>query len=299
MTTTNTLIDSDLSELDGDPMGVVAIASIAQHAAMPRELADGHLYAVKKGDEVVLLETPGYRADFDDRRAGKPRQVHRSITARDADSFLNYLAENTDTEPDEVGQGNRHGVGDLELWADLDNRRIKAYVDGGEGWHGHTAVLDLRHSTEWAEWTSVDGKLMPQIDFAQFIEDHLSSIGEPDGAKLLEICQTLEANTRVDFKSSELLANGQRKFKYDETTEARAGQKGDLVIPSELTLVLRPFQGSDPVAITARFRYRLDNGVLRLGVKLAEPQRALEQAFSQIVDAVQAGVPVRVNYGIG
>lgn len=63
--------------------------------------------------------------------------------------------------------------------------------------------------------------------------------------------------------------------------------------------MLRPFQGSEPVAILARFRYRLDGGQLRLGVKLAEPQKALEVAFNQIVDEVQASVPVRVNHGVG
>ena len=39
--------------------------------------------------------------------------------------------------------------------------------------------------------------------------------------------------------------------------------------------------------------------VLRLGVKLAEPEAALEEAFSAIVGHVQAGVPVHINYGRG
>lgn len=298
MTTTETPV---FEALDGTCNDVHAIATLGALAHGAEPLKDGQIYAVKDGDQMVLLETPGYTDDREDHRAPSPRRVERSVTVRDAASLVDYLNENT-TGPDDparVGDMFRHGVGDLELWADIDRRTIRAIVDGGNGWRKHTATLELRHSIEWAEWTSIDGKLVDQLAFAQFIEDHLSSIGAPDGAKLLEICQTLEARTKVDFKSSELLANGQRKFRYDETTEAKAGQKGDLTIPAELTLVLRPFQGSEPVAILARFRYRLDGGQLRLGVKLAEPSKALEVAFNQIVDEVQASVPVRVNHGVG
>lgn len=282
-------------------LDISTIIDNAQEAVAPYALDDGTLYAVRDADGgIVLLRTPGYDRGVTQLAAeSSPDQIRRSITVRDASSLIDYLDANTINGGEVVGTDHRHGVGRLELWADIDRRTIKAILDGNDGHRVHTATLELRHSIEWTEWTSIDGKLVDQLAFAQFIEDHLSSIGAPDGAKLLEICQTLEARTKVDFKSSELLANGQRKFKYDETTEAKAGQKGDLTIPAELTLVLRPFQGSEPVAILARFRYRLDGGQLRLGIKLAEPSKALEVAFNQIVDEVQASVPVRVNHGVG
>ena len=76
--------------------------------------------------------------------------------------------------------------------------------------------------------------------------------------------------------------------------EAPKVLKGDLAIPTELTLVLRPFQGSDPVGIQARFRFQIRDG---LGVRLAEPERALEDAFGRVVEAVQDRVPVGVRLG--
>ena len=87
------------------------------------------------------------------------------------------------------------------------------------------------------------------------------------------------------------------QFVYEETVNGQAGAKGDLDIPTELVLVLRPFQGSEPQSIVARFRYRLAEGQLRMGVKLAEPERTLEEAFDRIVDDVQDRVPVHVNHG--
>ena len=222
MTTTETPV---FDALDGTDNNVHAIATLGALAHGAEPLNDGRVYAVKDGDRMVLLETPGYTDSREDHRAPSPRRVERSATVRDAASLIEYLRANT-TGPDDdsVGDLFRHGTGDLELWADIDRRTIRAILDGGNGWRKHTATLELRHSVEWAEWTSIDGKLLDQLAFAQFIEDHLSSIGAPDGAKLLEVCQTLEARTKVDFKSSDQRANGQRKFKYDETTEARAGQ---------------------------------------------------------------------------
>ncbi|NNG20521.1 DUF2303 family protein [Naumannella sp. ID2617S] len=282
-----------------DVTDALVLAQTAQQAVLPRRLDDGELYAVLRGDRIELLPTPGYVDRHDDERAESPRLVHRRVTVTDAASLLNYLARNTLDDLGKVAEDYAFGQGLLEVWANLDHRTITAHLDGGHGWRKHTATLRLQHSREWQEWTGIDGQLLPQVHFAQFIEDHLSSIGSPDGAELLDVCQTLQANTKVDYKSQQILTNGQRQFVYEETVEAKAGQKGSLKIPGELTLVLRPFQGSEPVAVTARFRYRLDDGALRLGVRLAEPEKAVEDAFGGIVEAVAGGVPVPVLYGEG
>ena len=88
-----------------------------------------------------------------------------------------------------------HGAGQLELWADIDGRRITAILDGYDGLRKHTAILSLKVSREWAEWSHIDGKLFPQADFAEFIADHLSTIAAPDGALLVDICETLTGKT--------------------------------------------------------------------------------------------------------
>ena len=291
-----------------DPSAVVA--TLAQQAALPRPLDDGKLYAVLVDGNVRMLETPGYTDRHEDERADHPREIKRAVTVLDVPSFLDYLARNTypagvTLEAAELPLGTAHEVGancaaspgSLELWADIDRRTVTAIIDGIFGWRRHTATLTLKHSREWAEWAAIDGKLLKQVEFAQFIEDHLSTIAHPDGAVLLDICQTLEAHTGVQFKMQNILANGQRQFRYEETIESRAGQKGDLTIPGELTLVLRPFQGSERIAIAARFRYRIADGVMFLGVKLAEPETAVEDAFNGIVEDVQSRCPVRVNHG--
>ena len=184
----------------------------------------------------------------------------------------------------------------LEVWA---NRRdsIRAVLNGGHGWADHTVTLRLAQSTEWAEWAGVDGQMLRQDQFAEFVEDHLSTIAEPDGAQLLDICQTLQAKTDVAFKSQAILASGQRQFRYEETVDAKAGEKGNLTIPTELVLALRPYEGTEPVAVRARFRFQLRDGRLSLGVRLVEPGRVLEAAFDQVVAQVQADLPAPILRG--
>ena len=300
--TTAARITSEILEHSADPTPPLLVA-ISQQAVLPRKLDEG-VYGVLDADGAVqIVETPGYKAkredDYADAHASEPLTLARAVTTLDVASFVDYLARNTDGSPSGVGAQYAHAPGELEVWADLDTRIIKATLDGLTGWRRHTAALQLKLSREWVEWVSIDGKLLDQVAFAEFIESHLSTIAEPAGAVLLDVCQTLQVNTAAVFKQQNILASGQRVFRFEEATEAKAGQRGDLTIPGELTLVLRPFQGADQVPITARFRYQLREGALRIGIKLAEPEAALEEAFNRIVAEVQGSVPVHVAHGRG
>lgn len=300
----------DLNDISDQAETSAIVAALAQQAALPKALDEG-IYAILDADGAVqIVETAGYEQqrehDWAQAHSDRPEFIHRAVTLLDVDSFIDYLTANTfENAPEEeiehaVGSRFVHANnGHLELWADIDARTIRAILDGYDGLRKHTATLQLKIAREWAEWAHIDGKLLGQVEFAQFIEDHLSTIAQPDGAQLLDICQTLEATKSAVFKQQHILASGQRTFRHEEQIEGKAGVKGDLTIPGELTLVLRPFQGSDPIPITARFRFRPDSEGLRLGVKLAEPDRVLEEAFALIVGDVQGRVPVHVNNGRG
>lgn len=310
MTTTNDT-DALLPAADFGESSETAplLAMLAQQAAMPRKLEEG-VYAILDAEGgVQVVETDGYAQqrthDWKQAHDGRPEFVHRTVTLLDADSFVDYLRRNSEsaTGPDDAAESEfddpryLHTSGELELWADLDGRVIRAILDGHDGLRKHTATLALKTSREWDEWAKVDGKLLPQADFAGFIQDHISTIGLPDGGVLVDICETLVGTVDVQWKSQQLDATGQRQFTYEEVVNGAAGAKHDLKIPTELVLVVRPFQGSDPIRLVARLRFRLSGGAVQMGVKLVEPDRVLEDAFAEIVADVQARVPVHVNHG--
>ena len=121
---------------------ISAIIDNAQEAVAPYELEDGNLYAVRNSDGAIeLLRTPGYdRAVTQLAAQTSPDQIRRSITVRDAASLIDYLDANTVNGGEVVGTDHRHGVGRLELWADIDRRTVKAIIDGNDGHRVHTAT---------------------------------------------------------------------------------------------------------------------------------------------------------------
>lgn len=290
---------------DGIAEAVALIQASAQRSILPRHLEEG-IHAIVDADGAInIVETPGYRQQrrkaWKDRNAPTPDRVRGHSTVFDVRSFIAYLVGTTTMDGDnafEVGSKPIHNEGDLEVWASIDHGTVTAIINGGNGWRDHKVTLQLKQSREWAEWLRIDGKLLDQEEFAMFVEDHLSNIAAPDGALLLEICQTLQGTVGAKFAGKQILKDGSRTIHWEETTEASAGAKGDLKIPDSLILALRPYQGSSPVRIDARFRFRpIQGGGIKIGVKLAEPDRVLEEAFNETVQQVDELVPCPVLIG--
>lgn len=293
----NTPNQININELAPNASTAMVIGAFAQQATVPKEVKDGALYVVlnEKGG-VELLETPTAASKRREAAAELPSHIKRRAVVRDVDSLLDVIH----SVNDEVGDYNMQGgSGALEVWADRDRYTITAIHDGEKGWRRHITELIVSPTPSWNDWTAIDGKMLDQVEFAEFIEDHLSSIGEPDGAQLLDICQTLQAHTGVAFKQQAILANGQRAFQWEETVEAKAGEKGNLKIPGELTLVLQPFQGAESRIVKARFRFRAQQTGLLLGVRLVEVQQVIEDAFAEVVADVSMGLTETVNIRFG
>ncbi len=270
-----------------------AIASIALSGARPDVIIPGELYTVPDSDGGVRLldtEALGYA----------PRRVMADRVLRDAESFIGYV--------------NRHGTDRTEVYADSVKAQVVAVLDshagvdetdaylareGRAGWQSHTVTLKLEKTPSWLAWMAADGQLMPQSVFADFIEAQAADVREPSSATMLEIAQSFHANTKVQYESGHRNDSGQVRLEYKETIEAKAGQKGNVDIPAELGLVLRPYLGGPPYSIKARFRYRIaTNGVL-LGFALDRPQEVLDAAFTDVVTEIRDGRPARDGEELG
>ena len=253
------------------------IARLAEDGVLPRVLEPGVVYAVKN-------ELGGVEVINTDEYAPVPRRIVRSATAATADTFTTYL------------DGRSLPTGDVEVWADLDKRRVVAILDA-KRWRDDRITLALQHSPEWKAWIEASGNLYRQASFADFLEDQLGTIAEPDGATLLEIVQSIQGSTKATWKSADWLDNGARGFQWVEEVDGKAGRKGTLEIPSRFTLGLRPFLGSPQYKVTAALRYRMEAGGLAVGFKLIEPQRIVETAFAEIVEQIDSGIAQPIYYG--
>ena len=239
---------------------------------------------VPEGSEVVTLDALDLAAGH----APQPPRKTGRYTAASAESFVAYLA--------------KHGTPDTEVWADPVGARIvgviNAHGDALAGWGDHRITYSVATTKAWDAWTAKDGQLLSQTDFAELIEDRLIDIVRPAGADMLELAQAFEATIGVRYESSRLLSSGERQLSYRETVDAKAGRAGKVEIPRDFDLALIPFEGAEAFRVTARFRYRITDGVLRIGYRLNRPEDVLREAFESVVARVDDGTEAPVFRGV-
>jgi uncharacterized protein YfdQ (DUF2303 family) len=209
-----------------------------------------------------------------------PNRKTGTYTVRDIDAFVEYVQ--------------KHGLDETELWGYRDGSTVKAVIDAHAadraGWEQHVATLHLEADPDWRAFIERDGQMMQQARFAEFIEDHLHVFAKPRAADMLELAQTFQATTKVDFQSSSRLKSGETQLVYNEAVSAGAGKKGSLAIPDEFTVGLSVYRGTEPYAVNARFRYRIEGQTLQLGYRLVRPDKVLDDAFDQVTSRVSTAL---------
>lgn len=269
------------AELVSAPGEAQAIIDTAVRTLAPHELQPGGIYAFNTpgGVHQIDLTGPQYTGDL-------ARKTGRTVV-RDAASFLAYWAKHHDDAS--------------EVYSDVEQLTVTAVLDAHSadepGFGEHRLHLQLRRTKAWEEWLALDGKLVDQDRFANFLEDHLVSLVEPDAATMLEIAQSIKATTKAEFQSSSRLQSGERKFAFVEDVKTSAGAKGDLQIPEVFRIAVPPFEGADAYSMTARFKYRLGGGQLALGFKLEQPEERAKAAFADVLAAIAEGIDTPILNG--
>lgn len=258
----------------------------------------GSIYAAPQADgstKVIDLATADHLTRLDlvakrDGEAPSRKTGHAQLT--EAHSFGLHVNDHQQT-------------GTTTLWGNRDRGTIiavfnghQASADGAAGWGDHRATLTLQHTPEWVAWNRASGQMLDQEQFAEFLEDHVGDVREPDGAELLEVATSIQASIGATMKSAIRLDTGQVQVAYEETIQAQAGKAGALTIPTRVVLALTPFEGGQPYKVEARFRYRLANGALKLGVILDRPADVLKAAFADVVSTVENDTSCTVLSGV-
>lgn len=215
-----------------------------------------------------------------ERFADEPRAKRGTVVLHTAGALIQYV--------------NAHKAAGSALFADVQARSVVAILNDhvpldasdGEhvpGWRDHRAELRLRHTPEWERWMKRDGEIGPQVKFAEHIEDGIAEITDPTGSYMLELAQSIEATSNVQFRSAERLTDGQRTFLYEQDIQTKAGQGGNLTIPDTFQVALGPFEGGARYAMTARLRTRLEAGSLKIGYVLERVEDVLRLAFDDML----------------
>lgn len=261
------------------------IRDLAFGATHPSQMEPGYVYSWLTNGQVHKIDLTGdqYR-EFPQRKQG-------TVTVANVGSFAWYW--------------DKHAGPQSEAYADLDRGTFTGVINahGGPaddtGWQDHRIILQLQQSLPWKTWLRFDRAYLSQQDFAEHIEDNARDVTgtKVTAADLLEIAQSFQANTKVKFSSGKRLATGETQFTYTEDIEAKAGNRGEIVIPSQFELAIRPYEDCAPKPVRARFRYRLADGQLRLGYFLDDPARIARDACDEIAGKLAAECGVTVMHG--
>lgn len=253
---------------------------IATLAAVPEQvvLADGRVAGYFVHSPAGF--TPRFVPVDVDSRQPAPASTIRTVRVRSVGSFAAYLA--------------RHGSGRTEVYADEKAQVVTGIIDapipGSPAWEQHRVVLDLSRTSAWERWAEVSGRWLHQEAFADLVERSLRDIVAPDAATMLEIAQTFQASTRVEYQSAVRLDSGETQIVYQEELAASAGRSRQLEMPAAMQLAFKPWTACPSAyAVDARIRYRVKDKALALMVLLDDPQVLLESAFGDLVEDL-AGV---------
>ena len=221
----------------------------------------------------------------------RPINLEQSVSLNTAKDFIAYVS--------------RYADKNSLVFVDVLKGKFKAVIDYHEveketntgavlsPRHGkHAAHFIAEKTPEFQKIEKNSGQKFSQADFALFLEDVVPYINQPDATVLLEIVQTLNAKTNVDFKSGIRTDNGQVQLTYNETIEARAGVTGNLSIPEKLVFGIQVHRGGSHYALPARFRYRIKEGVITFWYDLDQLEKAIEKSMEDTVEYVRHGKTV-------
>lgn len=250
--------------------GAAAIIEETRTNSVPDRLERGELVAVPHGRQIVDL-------------TAYERRAKGTVSVEDVDSFLKYIADFYDPAI-------------TTAWVSVDAASMVAILNdhaegtADPGWQDHRASLTLKPTSEWKRWAGIDRKWLDQEDFAEHIADSIEDIAAPAAGELLELAQSFEATTKAEFKGGIRIDSGAVQVNYREAVDAKAGESGQLTIPKELVLAIAPFYGEDRIAVTARFRYRIREGELKVGIVMEDPEKIRRACVVAAHDRVAAAV---------
>lgn len=282
----------------------------------------GHQYEVLFGAEsidlgnghrAVLLppgRTPTSLKKLADEYATKPDRREGSAVLRDAESFVAHVLRFKSEESAVFASPDRAKPSLLAVF--------DYHPRGGDATKAdfakHRALYECPLSEEWKAWQQHDGKLMPQVEFAEFIENRAADVvvAPPDDTNLRELSELLEGafaspsrlltlsrglqiNVEATVKDAVTLSSGEISVQYSETHVDGAGQP--IKVPNLFVIQIPVFYAGEPWRIPVRLRYRRNSGRLLWSYHLYRADATFDAAFKEVVGRVRAATEVPVFLG--
>jgi uncharacterized protein YfdQ (DUF2303 family) len=249
------------------------LASLGAALAMPTTNPDldGKAYAIIP-DGYKVAELP---VDV------SPKRSKGTVRLKDVDSFIRYYQD--------------HAAPQSRIyWAAEPAKFIAVFdeISDTPQWREFRADFTVPSSREWDTWLRSDKQPKTQLQFAEFLQDNLPDIIEPDGATLLEMALQFETAQNYEFTSHQRLQNGTHDLVWkSNNSSARVS------LPEFIEIKIPVFENSEVVPLRARLRYRVKEAALTFFYELVRPHKVKEQAIRNIVQRIKTDASAILLFG--
>lgn len=243
------------------------------------------------GREFLIVPKDATTQEVSDQHGLKlttPRYIHQGVTVQALDSLVEYL-------------NNFKGPNTL-LFADIMANSITGVID----YHAkdkaenvaHRVTMSLPYSEEWKLWTSIDGKMMGQLEFARFLEENHPDIAQPNAAELIEMARDLHAARNIKFTKVVRTDSDNENFTAEDTTTLGSRSTGNSVeLPRQFTVRIPVYFGEEAIDMSAFLRWKVGDDGMTLGIKLWRPEHVRQAMFKQIVVGAAEQTTLRAVFG--
>ena len=257
----------------------------ADGAVMPKGLHLAHV-SVPKSSELKKIEI-----DLE-KHLPNPRRTTAVADFATAQSFLDYIA--------------RHAKPETAVWCNFNPQTfaldftavVDEHAKDAAGWRAHRATYKPELAAEWKAWKGAHKTAMPQVAFAEWIQEHEDDItsanGLPTSLQMLEMATNFVMNEERQFKSAVRLQSGGMRLTY--IADPDQGTVEQMSMFDKFAIGIPVFHGGQAWSITARLKYRNAGGKLSFHYELIRPDRvhnaAANELITQVRDGLVAGVPL-------
>lgn len=271
------------------------IADVEFVAELGAKTKEPTLFTTEKEHFIVIPAGMELKSLREFQFAEPPLKKVGTVTAEDVPSFAGYFQRFKDADSMIFGLPEKFtftGILDYHMAGAGEARRKE-----------HKIHLELRQTRRWKTWFANNRQAKNQDDFAQFIEDNLPDIVQPEGtnypppAVMLEVSRSLSAASSYQFSQVTNLKNGQKAAFYRETVDGVAGPQGELQIPDEFIIRVPIFLNQAAVDVRCRLRFRINGGKLSMWYDMLRVDEMLAAEFEAARTAVSAAAECEVLLG--
>ena len=166
----------------------------------------------------------------------------------------------------------------------------------------HHVVYQFPLSQEWQAWKAIDGKSMNQVQFSQWIEDHIHEFTTAEEGEVSEyenqlqlkfgsphdlarVSRGISIHADLKVESATTLATGESQLAFSEAHTVKGSDAKPIKIPGLMMVQIPLFYGGDLIRIAARLRYERVGGAVNWKFLMFRADRillsALEDAFAR------------------